>query len=139
MNVESAVWTLAQAMRIVEAVDHDSFGICLDAWNIWQNADILEEIRRCGDRIFVVQFSDWRTPRSFQDRLVSGRARSRSRRSCGPSMTADTAAPTASRYSHGDVPDSLWQADLHEVIRRSHAGLDIAWHAAMTATAEQAQ
>ena len=59
-------------MRIVEAVDRDNFGICLDVWNIWQNADILEEIRRCGDRIFVVQLSDWRTPRSYQDRLVVG-------------------------------------------------------------------
>jgi sugar phosphate isomerase/epimerase len=37
MNVETAIWTLAQAMRIVEAVGRGNFGICLDFWNVWQN------------------------------------------------------------------------------------------------------
>ena len=115
MNVESAIWTLEQAMRIVEAVDRDNFGICLDVWNIWQNADILEGIRRvrrphlrgAGERLAHAPL----VPGSPGRR---GRARSRCRRCCGPSTRAAIAAPTAVEiFSSGDVPDSLWQADLH--------------------------
>src|SRR5205085_1323439 len=37
MNIETAVWTVEQAMDIVHAVDRPNFGICLDLWNVWQN------------------------------------------------------------------------------------------------------
>jgi hypothetical protein len=62
MNIESSVWTLAQAMRIVEAVDRPNFGICLDFWNIWQNANICDDIRACGDRITLVRGPPDRRP-----------------------------------------------------------------------------
>jgi sugar phosphate isomerase/epimerase len=73
MNVESAIWTLDQAMRIVEAVDRPNFGLCLDLWNVWQNPDVEAQILACGDRILVVHLSDWCTPRSFEDRHGVGR------------------------------------------------------------------
>jgi len=38
MNTESAIWTLDQAMRVVTAVDHPAFGVCLDYWNIQRQA-----------------------------------------------------------------------------------------------------
>jgi sugar phosphate isomerase/epimerase len=133
MNEESAIWTLEQAMRIVAAVDRTNFGICLDTWNVWQNAGIVEGIRDCGDRIFVVQVSDWRTPRSFQDRLIPGQG--------------EIPLPALLRAIHESgfrgaysveifssaVPDPLWQADLGWVIRESRAGLDRAWCQAFTA------
>ena len=127
VNIETAVWTLDQAMQIVRAVDHDSFGICLDCWNVWQNADILDGIRQAGDRIFVVQISDWRTPRSFLDRLVPGQgeiplpAFLRAVRESG-----FTGAYSVEIFSQG-VPDALWEADLEQVIRDSRTGLDLAW------------
>jgi len=127
VNIETAVWTLAQAMQIVRAVDHASFGICLDCWNVWQNADILEGIREAGERIFVVQISDWRTPRSFEDRLIPGQgeiplpAFLRAVRESG-----FTGAYSVEIFSRG-VPDALWEADLEQVIRDSRAGLDRAW------------
>ena len=73
VNVESAIWTVAQALEVIEATGRDEVGLCLDYWNIWQNADIEADIRRAGDRIFTVQSSDWRTPRSFADRVDSRR------------------------------------------------------------------
>ena len=127
VNIETAVWTLAQAMQIVRAVDHASFGICLDCWNVWQNADILEGIREAGERIFVVQISDWRTPRSFEDRLIPGQgeiplpAFLRAVRESG-----FTGAYSVEIFSRG-VPDALWDADLEQVLRDSRAGLDQAW------------
>ncbi len=127
VNIETAVWTLGQAMEIVDAVGHDSFGICLDCWNVWQNADIVDTIKACGDRIFVVQISDWRTPRSFEDRLVPGQgeiplpAFLRAVRESG-----FTGAYSVEIFSRG-VPDALWEADLEQVLRDSRAGLDLAW------------
>lgn len=130
MNEESAIWTLEQAMRIVEAVDQDNFGICLDTWNIWQNANIVEDITACGDRIFVVQISDWRTPRSFQDRLIVGQGEI-------PLASLLRAvqkggyqgAYSVEIFSH-DVPDPLWEADLRRVIIDSRVGFDAAWREA---------
>lgn len=136
VNIETAVWTLAQAMEIVRAVGHEAFGICLDCWNVWQNAGLLEAIKNCGDRIFVVQISDWRTPRSFQDRLIPGQgeiplpAFLRAVRESG-----FDGAYSVEIFSHG-VPDALWEADLEQVIRDSRMGLDLAWEASWLEKAE---
>ncbi len=131
MNVESAIWTLEQSMRIVTAVDRDNFGVCVDTWNVWQNADVGEAIKACGDRIFVVQVSDWRTPRSVADRHVVGQG--------------EIPLPSLIRAIHesgyrgayvleifsSEVPDSLWDTDLSEVIRDSRIGLEKAWREAV--------
>ncbi|HVC82990.1 MAG TPA: sugar phosphate isomerase/epimerase family protein [Chloroflexota bacterium] len=133
MNEESAIWTLEQAMRVVSAVDRPNFGICLDAWNIWQNAGIVEGIKSCGDRIYVVQVSDWRTPRSFQDRLVVGQGEI----PLAPLLRAVNdsgyrGAISVEIFSSG-VPDPLWSADLAWVITESRAGLERAWREAFVA------
>lgn len=131
MNVESAIWTLEQATQIVAAVDRDNFGVCLDTWNVWQNADVVEAIKACGDRIFVVHVSDWRTPRSFADRHIVGQG--------------EIPLPALIRAIHesgyrgaymleifsGDVPNSLWDANLSGVINDSRLGLEKAWREAI--------
>ncbi|HXT34535.1 MAG TPA: sugar phosphate isomerase/epimerase family protein [Chloroflexota bacterium] len=130
MNEESAIWTLEQAMRIVASVDRANFGICLDAWNIWQNAGIEEGIRSCGDRIFVVQVSEWRTPRSFQDRLIVGQGEI----PLAPLLRAVHEGGYSGAYSveifSSGVPEPLWSADLEWVITESRAGLERAWREA---------
>ncbi len=129
VNIETAIWTLPQALEIVEAVNHEAFGICLDCWNVWQNAGILDVIQACGDRIFVVQISDWRTPRSFEDRLVPGQgeiplpAFLRAVRETG-----FAGAYSVEIFSRG-VPNALWESDLEQVLRDSRVGLDQAWQA----------
>jgi sugar phosphate isomerase/epimerase len=132
MNVESAVWTLQQGMRVVEAVDRPNFGICLDAWNIWQNAHLTEAIRACGDRIFVVQLSDWRTPRSYQDRLIIGEGEIPLPPMLRAIHDAGYRGPYVVEIFSGDVSDSLWSSDLKRVIMDSRAGLDRAWHDAFS-------
>ncbi|HLJ68505.1 MAG TPA: sugar phosphate isomerase/epimerase family protein [Chloroflexota bacterium] len=132
MNVESAIWTLRQGMQVVEAVDRPNFGICLDSWNIWQNADLETAIRACGDRIFVVQLSDWRTPRSFQDRLVVGEGEIPLSPLLRAVHQAGYRGPYVVEIFSGDVPDSLWKGDLDRVVTTSREGLARAWQGAFS-------
>ena len=132
MNVESAVWTLQQAMRVVEAVDRPNFGICLDVWNVWQNANIVEAIRACGDHTFVVQLSDWRTPRSYQDRVIVGEGEIPLPPLLRAIHESGYRGPYVIEIFSGDVPDSLWKGDLASVIRKSRDGLDRAWQEAFS-------
>jgi sugar phosphate isomerase/epimerase len=134
MNVESAVWTLQQALRIVDAVDRPNFGICLDLWNVWQNADIEGAIRARGDRTFVVQLSDWRTPRSYQDRLIVGQGEIPLPPLLRAIYESGYRGPYAVEIFSGNVPDSLWEGDLVAVIRASRDGLDRAWQQAFSST-----
>jgi sugar phosphate isomerase/epimerase len=129
-NIESAIWTVAQAMEIIHAVGRDNFGLCLDTWNVWQNADIAAEIAGAGDRIFVAQISDWRTPRSFQDRVIPGQGTIPLPTLLRAIREAGFAGPySVEIFSGQNLPDSLWNADPRDVILRSRAGLDAAWQA----------
>jgi sugar phosphate isomerase/epimerase len=131
MNVESAIWTLEQAMQIVAAVDYPNFGICLDFWNIWQNPDVADQILACGDRVLVAHVSDWCPPRSLQDRHVIGN---------GEIPLADLIRATQESGYRGaytleifsqDVPDSLWEGEgLAAVITESREGLKRAFREA---------
>lgn len=134
MNVESAIWTLRQAIDVVEAVDRPNFGICLDIWNIWQNADITEAIRACGDRVFVVQLSDWRTPRSYQDRLIVGQGEIPLPPLLRAVHESGYRGPYVVEIFSGDVPDSLWKGELSRVITESRDGLDRAWQRAFSSS-----
>jgi sugar phosphate isomerase/epimerase len=131
-NIETAIWMLQQGMRVVEAVDRPNFGICLDAWNIWQNPQLDDAIKACGDRIFVVQLSDWRTPRSFQDRLIVGQGEIPLPPMLRAIHEAGYRGPYVVEIFSGDVPDSLWKGDLNKVITESRAGLDRAWQQAFS-------
>jgi len=133
MNVESVIWTLEQAVRLVEAVDRPNFGICLDTWNVWQNAGIVDAIVASGERTYCVQVSDWRTPRSFQDRLVPGDGEIPLPALLRAIHDSGYRGPYVVEIFSGGVPDSLWEGDLEEVVRRSRAGLDAAWAAAFAA------
>jgi sugar phosphate isomerase/epimerase len=130
MNEESAIWTLQQAMRIVAAVDRPNFGVCVDVWNLWQNAEILDAIRSCGDRNFVVQVSDWQTPRSFADRYVVGQGIIPLPPLLRAIHDSGYRGPYVVEIFSQDVPDSLYDSDLHQLIRDNRAGLDAAWREA---------
>jgi sugar phosphate isomerase/epimerase len=132
MNVESSIWTVDQAMQIVDAVDRRNFGICLDLWNVWQNARIEDAIRAAGDRIFIVQVSDWRTPRSYEDRLIVGDGDIPFPPLIRAIYDAGYRGPYELEIFSDEVPDSLWAGDLEHVIQRSREGLELAWKRAFS-------
>ncbi len=127
-NIESAIWTIGQAMAIIDAVGRENFGLCFDTWNVWQNADIDAEIAKAGPKIFVVQVSDWRTPRSFQDRVVPGRGEiPLASLLKAVRETGFTGPYSVEIFSSQTLSDSLWNAPPRQVIEGSRAGMDQAW------------
>ena len=72
MNVDTFICSLAQARRVIEAVDHPAFGMFVDVWHIWEDESACELIAQTGSRIFGVHINDWNTPRAFGDRYIPG-------------------------------------------------------------------
>ena len=127
MDSESAIWTIAQALEIIDAVDRDNIGLCLDFWNIWQNANVDEEIRHAANRIFVLQVSDWRTPRSSGDRLVPGDGVIPLGKLLHTVHETNYIGACSIEIFSQDVADSLYKADLKQVVWRSKKGIEDAW------------
>lgn len=132
MNVETAIWLIEQGMTIVTEVDRPNVGICLDYWNIFQNPQVEDAIKAAGDRIFITQVSDWRAPRSYADRTIVGQGDI----PFPPLLRATYESGYRGAYEleifSGEVPDSLWQGDLDQVIKASWEGLDRAWRQAFS-------
>jgi sugar phosphate isomerase/epimerase len=72
MNTDTFICSLAHAERLIEAVDHPSFGLAADLWHFWEDPEAHVRLRKFAGRIFCVHISDWRTPRAFADRLLPG-------------------------------------------------------------------
>jgi sugar phosphate isomerase/epimerase len=72
MNVDTFLCSIAHAGRVIESVDHPKFGLFLDVWHIWEEADAPKLIQKYGSKIFGVHINDWRDPRAFGDRCLPG-------------------------------------------------------------------
>lgn len=127
VNVESAIWTVEQALDVIEATGSDAVGLCLDYWNIWQNAGLEAAIGRAGDRIFTVQASDWRTPCSFADRIVPGDGTIPLARLIEATRATGYDKPWVVEIFSNDVADSLYDTDLEGVVVRCRKGMAAAW------------
>jgi sugar phosphate isomerase/epimerase len=128
MNVDSFICTLADAMRIADAVDRPNFGIFVDVWHIWQHPVAETEIIQCGDRIFGVHVNDWHTPRRFGDRAMIGTGQIPLARLLRAIRQAGyRGAYTLELFSDESLPDSLWKRELNQVIWENLAGFDKAW------------
>jgi sugar phosphate isomerase/epimerase len=116
-NTDTALWGLDQALELVRRVDHPALGICLDTWNIFQTPNLHEVIRECGERIFLVQVSDWHQPRSGADRISLGDGTIDNAAIMRACREAGYAGPFVLEiFSDESLPDSIWRADLDEVI-----------------------
>lgn len=132
MNVETAIWTIQQAFQIVRQVQRENFGLCIDSWNVWQNANLYEAITACGERIFVVQLSDWRTPRSFQGRLSIGHGEIPFPTFLRAIHASGFQGPYVVEIFSAEVPDPLWGGNLKQLIRDNRTNLDAMWQAAFS-------
>jgi sugar phosphate isomerase/epimerase len=130
MNNNTFICTLKEAAALIEKVERDNFGLCLDLWHVWQEPLVEEQIQAFGDRIFGVHISDWpaEQPRCLGDRRLPGEG-------CIPlsqlfhaiEKTGYQGAYALEIFSEPTLPDSLWKQDPAEVVDRGRRGFQNAW------------
>ena len=134
-HTDTALWSLGDGLDLVDRVAHPALGLCVDLWNIWQSPDLHDVLRRAGERIFLVQVSDWRTPRANADRRSIGDG-------CIP-IASIVATLRACGYrgpyvleifSTQSLPDSLWNGDLGSTIERNRRAFDDVWRSTETSS-----
>ena len=127
-NTDTALWGLDQALELVRRVDHPALGICLDTWNIFQTPNLHEVIGACGERIFLVQVSDWHRPRSGADRISLGDGTIDNAAIMKATRKAGYTGPFVLEIFSGEsLPDSIWRADLDQVIDRNISAFVRLW------------
>lgn len=127
-NTDTALWGLERALELVERVGHPALGLCVDTWNIFETPNLDDVIARCGDRIFIVQVSDWHLPRSGADR--------RNLREGTIDNASIVRAIRATGYdgyyaleifSSESLPDSIWRSDLDAVLAKNAQTFAAIW------------
>lgn len=128
VNTDTAVWGLDHGLELVEKVNHPAVGICVDTWNVWETPNLEEVIRQCGKRIFVVQLSDWKTPRSTADRYSLGQGEiPLAKMIRAIRRTGFSGAWVVEILSSLHLEGSLWKSDMDELLRRNHEAFDRLW------------
>jgi sugar phosphate isomerase/epimerase len=123
MNEDSFAWNLEDALDVVAAVDSDVLGICADAWNLAGQFDLHARLARCAGKIFLAQVSDYRRPRSFLDRVAVGDGSIDFPPFLSGVRESGYTGPLVLEIFSKNVPDSLYDGDLHAVVSRSREAL----------------
>jgi len=119
-HTDTAIWGLDAALELVERVDHEALGICLDTWNVFQTPDLLVTIERVREKIFVVQISDWKRPRSNADRRNLGEGTIPTREILAAVERTGYSGPYVLEiFSEESLPDSLWAGDIAAHLQRN--------------------
>ncbi len=58
----SVIATLREANNLVERIGSPQVGVIVDAYHVWWDADVYDEIARCGRNILGFHVSDWIVP-----------------------------------------------------------------------------
>jgi len=130
MNNNSFICTLKEAAMLLDSVERDNFGLCIDLWHVWQEPSVEEQIQALSDRIFGVHISDWPEdqPRCLGDRRLPGEG-------CIPlsrlfraiEKTGYQGSYSLEIFSELTLADSLWKQDPARVVERGRQGFYNAW------------
>lgn len=131
-NTDTALWGLDSALDLVRAIDHPALGLCVDTWNIFQTPNLYDAIRAAADRTFLVQVSDWRRPRSGADRVSLGQGTIDNAAIVKAVRTAGYRRPYVLEiFSSESLADSIWKADLDDVIESNVRQFARIWEASL--------
>ncbi len=130
----SIVNTLTDAAELIDEVGSAAIGIQFDVWHLWNTPRLYEEIAEHAHRIVGVHVNDWRAPtRGWADRVLPGDG------------AADVPAILAALERAGwdgfydleifsdngafgtNYPDSLWDVEPVELVRRSRESFTHCW------------
>ncbi len=130
-HTDTALWGLDAALELIQRIDHPALGLTCDTWNVFETPQLLDVIRACGKRIYLVQVSDWRRPRNDADRRCVGDGSIPTARIVRALRDAGYEGPyVVEIFSAESLADSLWTADLDQVIDRNAVGFERAWEEA---------
>lgn len=116
----SLVCSLGEAVELLEQAGANDVGLVLDTWHQWDAPGLEADIARYAGRIFDVQVSDYRPPRTFADRFLPGDGEIN-----WPDLLSHLIRAGYQGYydlevfsddgRYGvDLPDSLWKTDTAE-------------------------
>ncbi len=128
IHTDTAVWYLDQGLEIVERAAQPNVGICVDTWNVWQTPRLDEVIAQCAKRIFVVQLSDWKTPRSTADRYTLGTGEIPLATIVRAIRETGYEGPwVVEILSSLHLEGSLWKRDLNDVLEENRQAFERLW------------
>ena len=126
--------TITDAIELIDEIGSASFGIQFDVWHLWNTPNLLDEIEQHIHRFAAVHVNDWREPtRGWADRALPGDG------------VADAAAILGALDAAGwggyydleifsdngafgtAYPDSLWDVDPAELVRRGRESFVRCW------------
>jgi sugar phosphate isomerase/epimerase len=98
--------TLAQALDIAERFDPADVGVVVDAFHVWWEPGVEDQLLRAGERIVSYQICDWITPLPADSLLARGMMGDGH-----VDFPALTRAVVRAGY-HGDIEVEIFNADL---------------------------
>ncbi|MBV8258705.1 MAG: sugar phosphate isomerase/epimerase [Actinobacteria bacterium] len=126
--------TLTDAAELIEEAGTANVGIQFDTWHLWNTPDVLDEIARHAHLIAGVHVNDWREPtRGWADRVLPGDGVAPLPELLGALDAAGwdgfyDLEVFSDNGAFGDAyPDSLWDVDPAELVRRGRRGFVHCW------------
>jgi sugar phosphate isomerase/epimerase len=133
MNTDAFIVTLKNAGRVIEEVDSPAFGLFVDVWHIWEEANAVALIKKYGDKIFGVHVNDWHMPRAFGDRLLPGQGEMPLVELVNAiRSTSYRGAYTLEIFSEKHLEGSLW-LDLRKTVHEGRLAFEKIWAEACAA------
>jgi sugar phosphate isomerase/epimerase len=130
----SIVNTLGDAAELLDEVGSPAFGIQFDVWHLWNTPDLFDEIERHAQRFAGVHVSDWREPtRGWADRVLPGDGVAGVPAILGALERAgwdgyyDVEIFSDNGAFGAAYPDSLWDVEPAELVRRSRESFTRCW------------
>jgi sugar phosphate isomerase/epimerase len=131
----SLINTIGDAAALIdETGEGDAIGIQFDTWHLWNTPDLFEEIDREAHRFVGVHVNDWRDPtRGWADRVLPGEGSAAvptildALDSAGWRGAYDLEIFSDNGAFGTAYPDSLWDVEPAELVRRSREAFARSW------------
>jgi sugar phosphate isomerase/epimerase len=130
----SIVNTLSEAVELVDEAGSPAIGVQFDVWHLWNTPDLLDEIARHAHRLAGVHVSDWREPtRGWADRVLPGDGGADVATILGALDRAgwdgfyDLELFSDNGAFGTTYPDSLWDVESDELVRRGRESFIQCW------------